>query len=327
MRILILGAGFIGLSGVVPALLDNNHEVTVVTRTPIIIRGVSHICADVYSNEFRKSVKELRPDVVITMICYNREQAEWTLELFSSVKQIIFTSTVCVYGGPLVRLPIRECDETNPITSYGINKLLAEKKFLSQSKVPVTILRLASTIAPNFPVLRQLSIDKHSTWLYRVIREEPVIIADGGQQMWSWCSSLDVGKVYAGAIGRSCCFGKVYNVTGPKTIQWLEYHQRIASLLGKEFMSVSISTEVLIASSLPTGLLREQAQWNQIYDITLIRDDIPEFCNFMTFEETLTPCIRTWKESSFLSDEKHDSIEDGIIRDNKLILASSTIQT
>ncbi len=69
----------------------------------------------------------------------------------SNVKKFIFASTSAVYGEPRY-LPVDECHEKNPISVYGLSKMLFEdylKYFSKQNKISTVIFRLPNVYGPR----------------------------------------------------------------------------------------------------------------------------------------------------------------------------------
>lgn len=311
MKVIIIGGGGnIGLAGVVPALIRFGHKVTIVSRSSTVHPGCESIRADYRDSDFPAVIRQGKFDAAISMITFNTADAEILLRL--GVGQIVFISTVCVMGGPLKELPASETTQLAPITRYGIDKLGAEIKLLNQRNTPVTIFRPASTVGPRFPILRQLAVD--SSWIYRLKHSQPIVLADDGLQLWSWCSSEDAGVPIAASIGREKCFHQTYILTRPDPISWLDYHSQVAKVLGVRPELVLIPSDAIIASGLECQLLKEQSRWPQHYNVSKLLADFPEFAPATTFDVMVERCLDHLFQSESKVDEAQNETENNLIR-------------
>lgn len=158
---------------------------------------------------FEQEMQAGHCDAAIDMICYTAEGAESDLRAFRDVQQLIHTSTVCTFGGPLPDVPANESTTLRPVTNYGRNKKAADEVFLAshvRGELPVTIFKPAHTWGPRMIVIRQLGSDRR--WLDRVRRGRPILITGDGENLWSYCHSDDAGIAFAAAVGRTRCVGQ-----------------------------------------------------------------------------------------------------------------------
>jgi len=158
------GSGFIGLH-LIKKLLLNNFKVKVLALedNPNFSKEVKFIKGDLVKKEnLAKFLKEvdilihlagsiLPPDNVMM-----ENNVMSTLNLISEsfnypIKQIIFTSSVAVYGKDQ-KIKFKESDECFPNTTYGLSKYLAEKIVLYWGNLtdnPVTIFRPFNIYGPG----------------------------------------------------------------------------------------------------------------------------------------------------------------------------------
>lgn len=314
MRVVIIGgAGNIGLGGVIPALQKFGHDITIITRNKQEIPGIKSIQADYRAPGFAEMIRNKQFDAAISMITKDRTDAEILLEC--GTRQLVFISTVCVMGGPLAELPALETTPVVPITKYGVDKRSAELVLLGQNEIPVTIFRPASTVGPRFPILRQLAVEPDSRWIYRLQEGSAVVVADDGLQKWSWCSADDAGLPIAACLGREQCFHQIYVLTRPDSITWVDYHERVAAVLGCQATKlVFIPSDAIIESGLNTGLLREQSRWHQCYDVSKLLRDFPEFAPTTEFETVIERCLDYLRCCPTELDRTQDKLEDQLVK-------------
>jgi UDP-glucose 4-epimerase len=172
MKVLITGgAGFIG-SHLTETYLETGYEVIVVDKKkkpdvfknyPKIIYYQIDICDPNIENIFSKH----KPDIVnhhaalINVFDSLKKPTEYTktnvwgtirlLELSKKykVKQFLFASSVAVYGD-VKKLPITENQKCQPISFYGLDKLIAEYYInLFQKEFAPTIFRYSNVYGPR----------------------------------------------------------------------------------------------------------------------------------------------------------------------------------
>lgn len=319
MRVVVVGGTGNVSSGVVKALLQFGHDVTVYNRglrPSRLPHGVRHVRGDRTDRAvFEQTMWDERFDVAIDMICYTAADAESDLRAFRGVRQLIHTSTVCTLGGPLPDVPADESTPLSPITDYGRNKKAADEVFLvahARGEIPVTIFKPAHTWGPGMIVIRQLGFDRR--WLDRVRRGKPLLITGDGENLWSYCHSDDTGIAYAAAVGRARCLGETYIVTSPRYTTWREYHEHVAGALGYHVTLVEAPADLLLTAwPKNTGLLESQARWNQCYHVAKLQRDVPEFQPQISLEDGIPANVAWMEEQGLLEDSRADAAEDQII--------------
>ena len=319
MRVVVVGGTGNISTGVVKALLQFGHEVTVFNRglrPSRLPNGVRRIVGDRADRAaFEATMQAERFDAALDMICYTADDAESDRRAFRGVRHLIHTSTVCTFGGPLADAPADEGTPQRPITEYGRNKQAADDVFLAahaRGELPVTIFKPAHTWGPGMIVIRQLGFDRR--WLDRVRRGRPILISGDGENLWSYCHSDDAGVAYAAALGRERCLGQVYIVTAPRFTTWREYHERIAAALGHRLTLVEAPADFLIAAwPENTGLLGSQARWNQFYRVDKLRSDVPEFRPRISLEEGIPANVAWMEQAGLIEDAGTDQTEDHLI--------------
>ena len=323
MRVVVIGGTGNISTGVVKALLAYGHEVTVFNRGKhrnILPsdRGIHYIHGDRKDRAaFESLMQSERFDAAIDMICFDAEDAASDVRAFGGVKHFINTSTVATFGGPLIDCPTTEESPLLPTIPYGVNKVAADRVFLdafAREGFPVTILKPGHTWGPGVSVMRQFGWQDRR-WVDRIRRDMPILIADGGETIWSYCHSDDAGVAFAAALGREKCLGESYILTSPEYRTWRAYAEGVAAAFGKKPTLVSAPGDFLI-SAWPenTSLLASESRWNRIYDLSKIKRDIPEFDPKITLEQGVSACVE-WMEQQGMYEpaESDEGKEDRII--------------
>ena len=136
MKILIIGGTGLISTAIVNQLVERGDEVTVYNRGVTPWR-ISKTVREIKGNRwdypaFEVQMKDVSFDAVIDMVAFAPENAESVLRAFTGkVKHIVVCSTVCVYGGPMTKLPATDDEPRRPVTDYGRNKSKIEDILIS----------------------------------------------------------------------------------------------------------------------------------------------------------------------------------------------------
>ena len=319
MRVVVVGGtGNISVA-VVRSLLDFGHEVTVYNRGQTdrpVPSGVRVIQGDRSDRAaFEATMQAERFDVAIDMICYTADDAASDVQAFRGAQQLIHTSTMAVFGGPLLEKPITEASPRNPVIPYGHNKVAADAVLMEahvRGELPVTILMPAQTWGYQPVLLRQL--DRDTRWLDRIRRGKPILITHDGELIWPNCHSDDAGVAYAAAVGRTRCIGQSYILNGTRLTTWRDYHEQVAEALGSKITLVDAPADLLIkAWPENTRLLASESRWNRVYSLEKIQRDIPEFQPAIRMIDRVPELARRLDERGLIEDSRSDETEDRIV--------------
>ena len=194
MKILLTGgAGYIG-SHTALALLDNNHQVTIIDN---LITGNKRLippkatfinCNIEDTNTISNLLKKEKFDVLMHFAGYiqveesvsNPEKyfknnTENAIKLFqiceeNGLKNIIFSSTAAAYGNPTDDKPITEKSLLKPLNPYGESKIKTEKYLQNNLNLKHIILRYFN-VAGSDPKMRSGLISKNATHLIKIASE------------------------------------------------------------------------------------------------------------------------------------------------------------
>lgn len=293
MRVLVLGGTGLISTAIVERLLAAGHTPVLFNRGQTPQRFEAHverIAGDRgHFADFKRKMVEVKADAVIDMITYDAETAHSSIAAFDgTISHYLFCSTVCVYGGPLTKVPADEDEPHRPVSSYGAKKSEAEQAFLAEyrdSRFPVTIFRPSHCYGPGAPLL---DIWGYNPALVNRIRESRSILVPGdGHGLWQPCLVSDVAKGFVGALGRGATKGRAYNIVGDEIMTWREFHERMARALGFEANIVPMTTAQIIAGSPlgQTGMLESIFQYHAAYTNDRLKADIPEFRDLVSWED------------------------------------------
>src|SRR5580698_6359410 len=167
MRVVVIGGtGHIG-TYLIPRLVSSGYEVFNVSRSKRVAysehsawKSVAQIEIDRSSEErsgrFGKQIRDLRPDVVIDLICFTVESARHLVEaLRGELQHFLHCGTIWVHG-PSVEVPTTEETPRKPFGDYGIQKADIEVYLLREARLvgfPATILHPGHIVGPGWEPL------------------------------------------------------------------------------------------------------------------------------------------------------------------------------
>lgn len=171
----------------------------------------------------------------------------------AGVRRFVYTSSCAVYGEAQY-LPIDEDHPLQPLSPYGVSKLVGEKYcqvFQELHGIEVVILRLFNVYGP-WQSIRGYS-NVISSFVERLVKNKPVVIYGDGFQTRDFVYVEDVVNALVKALTSDKAIGEVLNVgTGVRTsIRSLV--QIISKALGRE------EVEVVYAPPRPCEIKHSQA--------------------------------------------------------------------
>ncbi len=305
MRVLVIGGTGLISTAIVKRLLACGHEPVLFNRGvtekrfPEEVETITGDRAD--HDDFAAKALAANCDAVVDMITYDAERAEHAVAVFSGkVRQYLFCSTVCVYGGPLDRVPAREDEPQKPVSAYGRGKSAAEAVFrraFRETGFPVTMFRPSHCYGPGQPLL---DIWGYNPCLVNRIREgRPIIVPGDGHGLWQPGHVDDMAKGFAGALGRSATIGRAYNIVGGEIMDWRACHERMAAAIGHEANIVLMSTPQILAGAPrdKSDMLEEIFQYHAAYTNEALRADVPEFSNLKPWEDGVRETV-AWMDET-----------------------------
>jgi nucleoside-diphosphate-sugar epimerase len=216
-------------------------------------------------------------DCVIDMAAYHPDDARSVVRAFSGrIGHFVFCSTVCVYGGPLSKLPATEDEPRTPVSDYGRNKAAIEDLLLEAHEngdFPVTIVRPSQTYGEGGVIVHSLGTS--TTFLDRIRKGRPVVVHGDGHGVWAACHIDDVALAFAGAAGNPSAFGRAYHAAGDVWMTWNDYVRGVGEALGREPKMAHIPTEALArVAPRQSAMTRDIFQYPGVFDNTAAKRDL-----------------------------------------------------
>ena len=320
MKILIIGGTGNISRGIVAALLKSSHEVVLFNRGQHVDPPPSDVRVihgdRQHREDFEGKVSAENWDAVIDMISFNAEDAVSAIRACKgSIGHFVHCSTVMTYGPPFSGINLPETAPLQGISGYGLNKVAADNVLLDAHKndgFPVTIIKPSYTHGPGINLHRQIGGD--GSWIDRLRKGKPILSAGDGLNYFQFLASQDAGMAFAEIIGKSQCFGEIYNLVHPIARTWDEWHRAAASALGVEIEIVHVSQETLITMAPERfSSLRSNFGHTQIFSHEKLASVLPDFIPKIPVTESVAENIAWMDKHNRVPDSDADDLEDKII--------------
>jgi nucleoside-diphosphate-sugar epimerase len=248
MRTVVIGGtGHVG-TYLVPRLVRAGHEVVSVSRgrrdpyrADAAWTEVEQVAVDREAAEaegtFGERIRDLDPDVVIDMICFEPESARRLVEaLRGEVQQLLHCGTVWVHG-PSVEVPTTEDRKRDPFGEYGIKKERIERYLLDEARrngFPATVIHPGHIVGPGWEPLNPAG-HFDPTVFERLARGEPLALPNRGLETVHHVHADDVAQAFQRATESwSAAVGESFHAVSPAALTLRGYARKTAAYFGRE---------------------------------------------------------------------------------------------
>jgi nucleoside-diphosphate-sugar epimerase len=248
MRVVVVGGtGHIG-TYLIPRLVASGNEVINVSRSkraPYVDRGAWKFVktieldrsAEERSGEFGKQIRDLRPDVVIDLICFTLESARHLVEaLRNEVQHFLHCGTIWVHG-PSVEVPTSEDTPRRPFGDYGVQKAAIEAYLQREARLsgfPATILHPGHIVGPGWAPLNPAGHFDPKVF-ERLARGEEVSLPNFGLETVHHVHADDVAQGFTQAmVYRSASIGESFHVVSPAALTLRGYAEAVSTWFGQK---------------------------------------------------------------------------------------------
>lgn len=248
MRVVVVGgSGHVG-TYLVPRLVEAGHEVIAISRgrrDPYQVHGawsaVQQVALDRAAEEaagtFGQRVRDLRPDVVIDMICFTLDSARQIVAaLRGEVQHFLHCGTIWVHG-PSAVVPTTEEQPRRPFGDYGIQKAAIEAYLLDEARrrgFPATVLHPGHIVGPGWAPLNPAGHFNPIVFT-RLARGEEVALPNLGLETVHHVHADDVAQIFMRALARrSTAVGESFHVVSPAALSLRGYAEAVAGWFGRE---------------------------------------------------------------------------------------------
>ena len=248
MRVVIIGGtGHVG-TYLVPRLFNAGHDVVCVSRgqrrayqNHAAWASVQQVKIDrdeaEDKNQFGQQIHDLKPDVVIDMICFKPESARQLVEaLRGQVQHFIHCGTVWVHG-PSEQVPTTEDHPRKPLGDYGIKKAAIESYLLKEARetrFPATVLHPGHIVGPGWVPLNPAG-NFNPQVFSTISKGKELTLPNIGLETLHHVHADDVAQTFMKAINNwSCAVGESFHVVAEKALTLRGYAQAMYAWFGKE---------------------------------------------------------------------------------------------
>src|SRR5690242_12484196 len=246
-RVVVIGAtGHIG-SYLVPRLVRAGHEVIAMSRgerepyhPSAQWASASRVSVDRdaedASGAFGGRIADLRPDVVMDLICFTADSARQLTEaLRPSRPLLIHCGTIWVHG-PALRVPVTEDEPRTAYGEYGTGK--AEIEALLQGEtlaggVPAVVLHPGHISGPGWPVITPAGNLDTAGWT-RLATGQPLAVPDNGLGVLNHVHADDVAQAFERAMSRPAAIGASFHVVAEQAMTLRGLAAGVAGWFGRE---------------------------------------------------------------------------------------------
>jgi nucleoside-diphosphate-sugar epimerase len=245
--VVIGGSGHIG-TYLVPRLVEDGFEVVNVTRgkrEPYQPSGawksVRTIVRDRDKAEkdgsFGKAIRDLKPDIVVDMICFLPESARQLVEaLVGHVGHLVHVGTIWVHG-PSVTVPAPETQPRRPFGDYGVRKAAIEALLLDASRrqnFPATVVHPGHIVGPGWNPLNPAGHFNPAVFS-ALAQGRELALPNFGLETVHHVHADDVAQMIMRAIGNwSASVGEAFHTVSPAAVTLRGYAEAVASWFGRE---------------------------------------------------------------------------------------------
>jgi nucleoside-diphosphate-sugar epimerase len=239
-RVVVIGAtGHIG-TYLVPRLVRGGHEVIAMSRglrNPYhtapewarVTRAAVDRDAEDAAGTFGSRVAELRPDVVVDLVCFTAASARQLVDaLRPSRPLLLHCGTIWVHG-PALRVPVTEDEPRTGYGEYGTGKAEIEALLHRETLaggVPAVVLHPGHISGPGWPVITPAGNLDPAVWT-SLATGQPLALPDHGLGVLHHVHADDVAQAFERALSRPAAIGASFHVVAEQAMT-LRGHRRRA---------------------------------------------------------------------------------------------------
>jgi nucleoside-diphosphate-sugar epimerase len=248
VRVVIIGgSGHVG-TYLVPRLVAAGFEVVSVSRgqrepyqSHAAWKKVRQITLDRDAEEkagrFGQAIRDLKPAIVIDMICFTLASARQLVEaLRGEVQHFLHTGTIWVHG-PSVEVPTTEMQPRRPFGDYGVQKAAIETYLIEEARrgdFPATILHPGHIVGPGWAPLNPEGHFNPAVFT-ALAKGEEVLLPNLGMETVHHVHADDVAQIFMSAIAHwSTSIGEAFHTVSPAAVTLRGYAEAMAAYFGRE---------------------------------------------------------------------------------------------
>lgn len=245
--VIIGGSGHVG-TYLVPRLVAGGHDVVNVSRgqrdpySPNAAwRAVETVVIDREAEEaagtFGTRIAELRPDIVIDMICFTLPSAKQLVEaLRGRVAHFLHCGTIWVHGHATA-VPTTEAAPRRPFGDYGVQKAAIEAYLLDEARrggFPATMVHPGHIVGPGWRIINPAG-NVNPEAFSKLARGEQLALPNFGLETVHHVHADDVAQVFIQAIANwGASVGEAFHAVSPQALSLRGFAEAVAAWFGRE---------------------------------------------------------------------------------------------
>jgi nucleoside-diphosphate-sugar epimerase len=219
-------------------LIADDHEmVRQGLRRVLGTRRDWNVCGEAANGrEAVELARQLKPDVVVDMICFTLESARQITEaLTGQVQHFLHCGTIWIYGSS-VQVPATEQQPRRPFGEYGIQKAAIEVYLLDQARrhgFPVTLLHPGHIVGTGWAPVNPAG-NFNPKVFEKLAHGEELALANLGMETVHHVHADDVAQIFMKAMAnRSTAVGESFHVVSPAALSLRGYAESVAGWFGQ----------------------------------------------------------------------------------------------
>lgn len=246
MRVIVIGgSGHIG-TYLIPMLVEKGHAVINITRgqhEPYLPHAAWKDVQSIFINReeadqagtFGQAVRELKPDIVIDLICFTEASAKHLVDtLRGHIHHFLHCGTVWVHGHTTLA-PATEDQPRHPFGEYGIQKAAIEAYLLKQARqydFPATLLHPGHIVGPGYNILNPAGNFNPEVFVC-LARGEELALPNLGLETVHHVHAADVAHAFMQAIAYwNNSIGENFHIVSAQAITLRGYAEAMAAWFG-----------------------------------------------------------------------------------------------
>jgi nucleoside-diphosphate-sugar epimerase len=260
--VIIGGSGHVG-TYLVPRLVEAGYDVINVTREqskPYLPHAAWNVVQRVQidreqaeqDGSFGQQIADLKPDVVIDMVCFRLSSAQHIVEaLRGQVQHFLHCGTIWVHGSP-VQQPTTEDAPRRPLippdvapeaveeflkTNYGAQKAAIEAYLLDEARrnrFPVTLLHPGHIVGPGHHPINPQG-NKNPQVFEKLAAGEPLLLPHFGLETVHHVHADDVAQAFVCALQHwSESVGEAFHTLSPAALTLRGFAEAVAGWFDQE---------------------------------------------------------------------------------------------
>lgn len=259
MKVFITGGtGFVG-SHLAEYLKDKGFEVYALVRDPNNLKWLDGLDIHFLKGDLF-NVPKLPSDIQfiihsagMTKSCnlagYYTVNQQGTASFFQAavdqgltLKRVIHLSSIAASGPSKEGIPVKEDHPPNPVTVYGISKLLGEReahKF--KDRFPLVILRVSAVFGPR---------DTDFFHYFKLIKKGILPSCGSGPRLLSMCYIKDLVRAIHLCMEKKLDSGETLNIADKKPYDWDELGRTAGTIMEKKLRKINIPLSLYYPAAL-----------------------------------------------------------------------------